>query len=79
MRGAAFSVGAGDVYAFELMLGIADAIAKCNGVVEIGFVCSSANSGEHGQLSKKVINGFLVIHKHKVNCKREKNNVDINF
>lgn len=62
MAGGSFAIGAGNMYGFECMLRVAQFVAQTNGIGKIFFKRRCANTTEHGQFGKKIIDGLLVVH-----------------
>ena len=55
-----FSVGTGNMNAFERMLGVAELLTKFDRIGEVFFVSCRTDPAEQGQAGKEVIYGFLV-------------------
>lgn len=65
MTGTAFTIGSGNMYAFEFCMRIAQCFAECNGIMQVFFIGCCANAAEHGQVAVEIVDGLLVVHRHK--------------
>lgn len=66
MANGTFTICAGNMYAFKFFLRISEKAAKPEGIGQVLFKGSSANSTEHGKPGEEIVEGLLVGHEAKI-------------